>query len=233
MQHHLFPAGRVSLRARVEDVVEQRAAADRARVRLVRHAGEIEPVVAVRSHHLGIPVIHFGEELPRSRRETADARLQRGPIQGFTVRMFRSRRNAMYSSTAAGKRRACSSALAMGASGGRSRLRCSASARNESRSRQLALHQRTSSCQVYGSELHVFQVPVVVHDADARPTRLRWDLRREPRREAVRGGFRAPARRRAMVRVRAAKPGLEIGERRRSAPERRRRSASTSRGRCP
>src|SRR5438093_3804423 len=77
LQHHLFPSGGVSLRAGVEDVVEERPAADGIGVRLVQHARIVEPVIAVRPHHLGVAVVHLGEELAGPGPELADSRAQR------------------------------------------------------------------------------------------------------------------------------------------------------------
>jgi hypothetical protein len=65
--HHLLPAGRVPLGAHDEDVVEQRAAANGARVRLVRHSRLVEPVIPVRAHDLRVMVIDLVEELAGTR----------------------------------------------------------------------------------------------------------------------------------------------------------------------
>ena len=80
LQHHLFPSGREALGAAVEEVVEQRHTPDRAQVRVVLHAREIEPVVPVRPHDHRVAVVDFCEELARARPETARcAREARAP----------------------------------------------------------------------------------------------------------------------------------------------------------
>ena len=66
LHHHLFPAGRVPFGPRDEDVVEERPAPHRAGVREMRHARLVEPVIAVRAHHLGVAIVHLGEELERT-----------------------------------------------------------------------------------------------------------------------------------------------------------------------
>ena len=66
VQHDLFPAGGVPFGARDEDVVEQRSATDETRMRARGPSGQIEPVVAVRAHHLGIAIVDLSEELTRS-----------------------------------------------------------------------------------------------------------------------------------------------------------------------
>ena len=66
-RHHLFHRGREALGAAVPDVVEQRAAADGARVRTRRHAVEVEPVVAVGAQQLRLARVHLREEVALGR----------------------------------------------------------------------------------------------------------------------------------------------------------------------
>ena len=63
MHEHLFDAGGGSLVAAVEDVVEQRAAPDRAFVGLFAHLRQLEPVVEVRVQRGRIVVGRDPEEV--------------------------------------------------------------------------------------------------------------------------------------------------------------------------
>ena len=72
-------ASRQALGTAVPEVVQGRDPADRARVRVVGHARQVDPVKPVRAHHDGIAVVDLREELARSIRwlETPDAGSQR------------------------------------------------------------------------------------------------------------------------------------------------------------
>ena len=92
----------------------------------------------------------------------------------------------MYSVTAASKRLACSSALAIGACGGSAAFRFSSRARNACARAELALHQRHHVPPGVRHELDVLQVPVVILERRCRRVRSSTNrLRVEPRRERV------------------------------------------------
>ena len=73
----------------------------------------------------------------------------------------------MYSSTAAAKRRVCSSALAIGTSCGQAAVALLLERERRARPRELALHDPDLVLPGVRYELHVLEIPVVVRDANA------------------------------------------------------------------
>ena len=191
LQHQLFPSGCMPLGPRIENVVEQRPAADRARMRVVRHPREIEPVIAVRAHHFGVTIIDLGEELARARGERADLRAERRlhlGANGHEVVPLEERHVLRDGGV--------EPARVLGSTRQRNLRRERPVAmlfQRERRPRpvELALHDRDFLGPRVRHELHVLQIPVVVRHADAGRADLRRGERVQPHRERVRRGLGA------------------------------------------